>query len=559
MARFANRNRQIERLQASNLKSQKLQDAVDELRTERDNLARKANTAEKYKQKLQAGSDLQKENLGLRDELAELRQDYERARQARTQIAGLQQAVDEYKRVLPKIEQERHELQMMKKQLEFDNAALAQRCDKASGQYKRDQATIAGLNERLGDPSSTPNSPATRGDKGLDDELTERADSDERLRAKSVELKNENRTLQSAVGDSEAKIGMLEQMLDDVREHAEERDRKHLETYQENLILQSSLHALEKGQTLQEYEAPHTTSIACIDDLLSTEIFKKTQDRLAAEQTTRSLLEKQLKSSQDELRQSQNDRKHTHIPPLLDENANYRSVSLVDKNKLQALEEVKRQQSTELIIVQKENKALQLRTTDLETDRAGLQALLRDHIGKKPSGEATITNNDLKDLLEDLKAVLPDGSAKTSNEIVEKSVDAFGSKVREMNALISAREEVHRQSTKFSNPSSSTTTPSLSLGSTISPSPSNTPVQHPSPQQQQSPTPNTKRQSTAGRFSGLFTARKANSKPSPTANPEAEFRAPDPARLPATPPLPPPPTRAAYARKDWDTARRSGQ
>lgn len=257
----------MEKLQVSNVRSQKLQDAVDELRTERDNLARKANTAEKYKQKLQAGSDLQKENLGLRDELAELRQDYERANQARTQLAGLQLAVDEYKRVLPKIEQERHELQMMKKQLEFDNAALAQRCDKAGERYKRDQATIASLNERLGHSPSSPISPATRDKGGLDGELTERADSDQRMQTKSAELENTNRTMQSAIGDLEAKIGMLEQMLDDVREHAEERERKFLETYEENLVLQSSLHALEKGQNFQEYETPHPPSLTFTDSI----------------------------------------------------------------------------------------------------------------------------------------------------------------------------------------------------------------------------------------------------------------------------------------------------
>lgn len=252
----ANWNNQVEKLKVSSGKSQKLQDAFDELKTERDNLARKANTAEKYKQKLQAGSDLQKENLGLRDELAELRQEYERTKQARTQVAGLQLAVDEYKRVLPKIEQERHELQMMKKQLEFDNAALAQRCDTAHGQYKRDQVTIASFNERLGRPSTTPSSPVAGEKRDLDGELTDHADNDKRLRAKSIELKDENRKLQSDIGDSEAKIGMLEQMLADVREHAEERERKHLETYHEKLALQSSLLALEEGQNIQEYEDP---------------------------------------------------------------------------------------------------------------------------------------------------------------------------------------------------------------------------------------------------------------------------------------------------------------
>lgn len=203
---------------------------------------------------------MQKENLELRNKLEDLRQEYEIAKQAQQQVVGIQRAVDEYKRVLPKIEQERHELQMMKKQLEFDNATLAERWDKAKKQYHRDQSTIANLNDRLGIPNSTPTSPAAPQKEALGSELAEQSDSSRQLRTKAAELRDENTRLQSSLGESEAKIGMLEQMLDDVREQHEEREKKHLGIYRDLLILQSSLQAVQKGQGIKEY-APLTLVI----------------------------------------------------------------------------------------------------------------------------------------------------------------------------------------------------------------------------------------------------------------------------------------------------------
>ena len=225
------------------------------MKLERDEFARKANAAEKYKQKIQAGNDLQKDNLDLREQLDEVRQENEAAKKAHQQVASLQLAVDEYKRVLPKIEQERHELQMMKKQLEFDNATLAQRCDKSSEQYRRDQATIAGLNERLRlfDPDMPPSTPSAREKGDLDSELTEGVESQERLRLRVAELKDVNQKLKSTSATLEGEKSMLQHMLDDVREQSEEREQKHLKTYHEKLVLQSSLDALQKGKPIQEY------------------------------------------------------------------------------------------------------------------------------------------------------------------------------------------------------------------------------------------------------------------------------------------------------------------
>ena len=122
-----------------------MQDELDEIKVEKDNLAKKANTVDKYKQKLQASQNLEKENQRLHSELDDLRDSYQNADQSRQQIAGLQLAVEEYKRILPKIEQDRHELQMMKRQLEFDNATLAQRCEAANELHLKDQELMADL------------------------------------------------------------------------------------------------------------------------------------------------------------------------------------------------------------------------------------------------------------------------------------------------------------------------------------------------------------------------------------------------------------------------------
>lgn len=267
----------------------------------------------------------------------------------------------------------------------------------------------------------------------------------------------------------------------------------------------------------------------------------------------------------------------SRYPLLLDSSANDLSVSLVDKDKLSAVEELKKQQSAELTIAQNENKALKQRTADLENDRAGLQALLRDNVNQKHSREATTTNDDIKDLLTGLKAALPAHSAQTANEDLEKTVEVFGSNVREMNALISAREEVQRQSTKSIQPpsasttihpppsttvselSSSTTTPQP-LSSTHTPRSSvSTGPQQLSIQHHPQPASPNKRQSFQFRLSGIFNSRKANSTQPNIDNQGAGYpasRSPAPA---ATPPIPPPPTRAPYHRRDGSTQRRSGQ
>ena len=238
----------------SSTKAQKLQDELDVVKADRDGYAKKANAAEKYKQKIQAGQDLQKENAALREELLEVRELYQGAEQDRQQLPGLQRAVEDYKRVLEKVEQEHYELQQMKKQLEFDNKALAKRWDEANDQHTRDQDSIVDLSEKLralgGDsPSATA---ATQGTGGLENELAEPGDTEQRLQLRSSEQRKEIQRLRSIEGELKGELDQFQKILGDVREGHEERERLHLSTYEEMLGLRSSLAAVQQGQKINE-------------------------------------------------------------------------------------------------------------------------------------------------------------------------------------------------------------------------------------------------------------------------------------------------------------------
>ncbi|KIV87114.1 hypothetical protein PV11_02682 [Exophiala sideris] len=141
-------------------KAQKLQDDFDELKIDRDRLARKANTAEKYRLKLEASQDLEKDNASLKTKVAELQNQVKQSDSVRASSGDLQREVDEYRRLLPSIEQERYDINEMKKRLEFDYHALEARYQDTVEQLSRQQQEVQDLQERLRDyedgiPSAT--------------------------------------------------------------------------------------------------------------------------------------------------------------------------------------------------------------------------------------------------------------------------------------------------------------------------------------------------------------------------------------------------------------------
>lgn len=146
----------VESLKVKNQRYQKLQDDYDELRTDRDQLARKANAAEKYRQKLQASQDFEKENSTLKNQIKDLQQQLKESDSQQRWTSERDVELEEYRKLLPRIEQECNEIQNLKKQLEFNNHALTERLESADEQHERDDALISELRERLGELEGLP-------------------------------------------------------------------------------------------------------------------------------------------------------------------------------------------------------------------------------------------------------------------------------------------------------------------------------------------------------------------------------------------------------------------
>ncbi|KAJ5272843.1 hypothetical protein N7478_007968 [Penicillium angulare] len=150
----------VESLKVKNQRYQKLQDDYDELRTDRDQLARKANAAEKYRQKLQASQDFEKENQTLKNQITDLQQQLKETDSQQRWTSERDVELEEYRKLLPRIEQECSEIQNLKKQLEFNNHALTERLQGSDEQHERDDALISELRERLRELEGLPGSPS---------------------------------------------------------------------------------------------------------------------------------------------------------------------------------------------------------------------------------------------------------------------------------------------------------------------------------------------------------------------------------------------------------------
>ncbi|RMZ77871.1 hypothetical protein DV738_g4199, partial [Chaetothyriales sp. CBS 135597] len=154
-------------------RTQKLQDDYDEIKIDRDRLSRKANAADKYRQKLEASANVEKENESLKAKIGELQTQIRQSDIHSISTSDLQREIDEYRRLLPSIEQERHELNEMKKRLEVDFYSLDARYQETTEQLQRSQQTVEELQGRLRDyeDGTTPTAIDQLGGHNVQDDL----------------------------------------------------------------------------------------------------------------------------------------------------------------------------------------------------------------------------------------------------------------------------------------------------------------------------------------------------------------------------------------------------
>ncbi|CAL8579408.1 hypothetical protein XPA_005157 [Xanthoria parietina] len=206
--------KKIANLEAStNSLTKRAQDAQDELdfvKKESDGHARKGNTADKLKQQLQAS---RRENDNLRSRLEAYQKDDADFENLRHDNAGLQTQIEEFEKLVPRIEEDNAESFRIRTQLQLDIEALQRDLSHARKERKQDQATIAQLKQRV--RSSSVSSVGSQDNADLEAEFSDLAD--KQAREKELTSNNETRLsyLTNTVQEQASTINSLQLRLDE--------------------------------------------------------------------------------------------------------------------------------------------------------------------------------------------------------------------------------------------------------------------------------------------------------------------------------------------------------
>ncbi|MCJ1410431.1 hypothetical protein MMC19_004516 [Ptychographa xylographoides] len=387
----------------SHNKLQALQDRFDEMKAERDTLAKRSNTIEKYKQKLQAGHSLEKENAIFREELEETRQKIKELEQSNPEVASLQKVIAEYERTLPKVEQDLRELQVMKQKLELNNVALIQRCEVKDEQHLKDQETIAELMDRA-PVLEFPPSPGTVTLVGLQTELDVTNSPGDTV---MLDLKAKNHEMAKALATAVSRNAELQRKLDEAQTHHSDLETELTAIYEKKYALDASLTEVLAGKPIE-----------------STRIFHNMHDEVKLHKQKALELADEVSGLKRRLRQSLSD------------------LNLVDKDKAEVLEALKKFNSTEVDLQRNENDKLHLRIKHLEKEILEQDNTLRKIHAEKPSAsDITEVNRDLQKTLEDIRTATTAGRGEYNGSPLDEYVSGMQARIHEYRGQLHTKQQ----------------------------------------------------------------------------------------------------------------------
>ncbi|KAH7146549.1 hypothetical protein EDB81DRAFT_842635 [Dactylonectria macrodidyma] len=245
---------EVQRLTQKSIEADELRDQVMEWKHKAEELEKKANTADRYKQKLESQQhlvrevqNLQYEKAELQDQLRSLTSDHERSDRTR-------KAEDELTKMITQSEQHLWDERNQKTQLMKDMTALEEEVVRLRARQIHDENFIKDLQEQL--QNNTEPQGGISGDSGagfnLEDELNSAANDDGQvnLPLELSRLKAENNLLRSTVG-STGDTMTLRKELDE-----EKRQRAHLQQsfndiFEKHAVAQDQIEALIKNMTAE--------------------------------------------------------------------------------------------------------------------------------------------------------------------------------------------------------------------------------------------------------------------------------------------------------------------
>lgn len=365
----AEMQRKIKKLDAADDRLQNLQDDFDVQKVELEHQTRKANAGEKYKQKVQASQNLEKERDSLRKELNEARSRLEEAGDLRRGNVKLQQENREISQTLSRSERDNTELRETKQAYLGEINRLHHDSKSLRDALAQSQDRITDLEERFGGPERH-----SSVDHTLDSELAEALNHEQQMQVASTvllwtrvlmssrkiritELEKLVRQLKSDASDRDTKLAMLQGQLDSAREDSADQYKQGFE------VRQSSLTEVRQGHSIEG----SVSAVPLVDlvayDVKSTETFKRMREQIKAQQKQCAHLEEKLSAAQKVLEAAESDRMSSfeNHCMLTDLTIELFEGELVDKPKLQVIEEVRMQNSLAMTQLQSEHDALRNR------------------------------------------------------------------------------------------------------------------------------------------------------------------------------------------------------
>ncbi|KAG7130050.1 Protein Hook 3 like protein [Verticillium longisporum] len=377
-----------------------LEDEVNELRYRAEELGRKANMVERYKQKLEASSKMQSELDNLRYEKEEMQRDLLEYEKVLKRNRALELTNDKYAEKMQDYEVQLIELDGKRKEEYNEMIALREHLESLSAQRKADEMFIGELQEQIstGGHGSGNKSPSSPGGAGfnLDEELENAKDVAPNLSLEISRLKAENQLLRSSMGSGSENSRLRKEL---------EEERAQRNRLQKNF---------------NEIHEKHTVAEAQVQSLLRDMTDEKAYNELVAQQKKSELELKQHIELATELRNRIADRDRELLSARTD-------LSAVEKDSIEALEELK---ATDKLI----SGSLQEELEALRTDHKNATTDVQE--AQKALTKALLEKDELR---KDLDTVKEQGAGQDSSKYLEK-IQQLRDRLKERNEQLEKAE-----------------------------------------------------------------------------------------------------------------------
>ena len=465
--------RKIRKLSEADDKLQTLQDNFDEQKVKLEEQTRKANQADNYKRKVQANQGLEMDRDSLRRQLDE----------ARLKLQG----IDDVRRENMKLHQENLEIGQTLSRSERDNSELRETKQAYIGEIDRLQRDLKAMREfitqgqaRIPDSEEANvsgfHSSPTIMEGGLETELTDTSKREDQMQVaytvlswtrvlindRKSRISNLEKHLRQLADDNSEKgenITTLRQQLHEAQDLSAEQHKAFLENRQEVSRLQTCLEEIRPGHRAEGSVSPSARLFDHAHIIDSTETRNHTTESLVIEQKKCCKLEEKLLEAQKDVDAAISDRMSSFERHCImtDLTIDLLEGDLLDKPKLQMIEELKKQQSIALMQLQSEHEILQSRHKSLREQYDRLteernQAWQESHKAVVAKAEHETKTNaesraaqELVDIIRQASAKNLVGSPEGQKVNLPPEGDAYAQKIEDNRERVAKARQVQKQ------------------------------------------------------------------------------------------------------------------